>query len=400
MNPSSNGWIPKLLSDSNEESLIKPYQSLPNFYAQLRNTGFLYGISVGTLLEKPVSTLQLTQEELTKINLFHILFFVYGTERGTENTTEAIESLVDFYKTIEKGTPGFFKKLSFSNRTSDTLERIISARLQESNQYVKNDATSLFTYALLFADALAFRYYLNHQKGLKKYIETLEKTLIQFSIWALESKLEKNKYDLLAIEMITESTQYLAFSNKRFSEQAALQLQPLTQTEKEYVLDICCLAVWDDKQLDSKEAQFLKTLVAYLDLSEESLKERIQQLEEFSNTHATKIKLFDYKHPVQKLYKQSTATVKLLILRNKNRLLKELNESGELLKLLSSSTHRDLSSEEKTKVKEQLLDICKTVPSLTIFMLPGGALLLPLMVKLIPKLLPSAFHENRLDKQE
>ena len=53
--------------------------------------------------------------------------------------------------------------------------------------------------------------------------------------------------------------------------------------------------------------------------------------------------------------------------------------------------------DEKSKVKEQLLDICKTIPSLTIFLLPGGAILLPLLVKLIPKLLPSAFDENRID---
>ena len=78
--------------------------------------------------------------------------------------------------------------------------------------------------------------------------------------------------------------------------------------------------------------------------------------------------------------------------------MKELMESGELVKLLSQSTLRELSPEEKHKVKDQLLDICKSIPSLTIFMLPGGSLLLPILVKLIPKLLPSAFHENRVDE--
>lgn len=92
--------------------------------------------------------------------------------------------------------------------------------------------------------------------------------------------------------------------------------------------------------------------------------------------------------------------VKLLILRNKKRLLIELNESGELLVLLGQSTHRDLTNEEKGKVKEQLLDIFKTVPSLTIFLIPGGTLLLPLFIKLIPKLLPSAFRENRVDEEK
>ena len=89
--------------------------------------------------------------------------------------------------------------------------------------------------------------------------------------------------------------------------------------------------------------------------------------------------------------------VKLMILRNKNRLIKELLESGELLKLLTLSTVRDLNPEEKQKVKEQLLDVCKTIPSLTLFLLPGGSLLLPIMVKLIPKMLPSAFNDNAID---
>jgi hypothetical protein len=64
---------------------------------------------------------------------------------------------------------------------------------------------------------------------------------------------------------------------------------------------------------------------------------------------------------------------------------------------LAQSTHRDLDAKEKKKVKNQLLDVCKTVPSLTIFLLPGGSLLLPILIKFIPKMLPSAFNENEIE---
>ena len=74
-----------------------------------------------------------------------------------------------------------------------------------------------------------------------------------------------------------------------------------------------------------------------------------------------------------------------------------MSESGELLVLLGQSTLRELDAKEKDKVKEQLLDMFKSIPSLTIFLLPGGSLLLPLFIKFIPKLLPSAFNENRID---
>jgi len=58
---------------------------------------------------------------------------------------------------------------------------------------------------------------------------------------------------------------------------------------------------------------------------------------------------------------------------------------------------RDLTPDEKKKVQNQLIDIFKSIPSLAIFILPGGAVLLPIFIKLIPKLLPSAFDENRID---
>jgi|TARA_B110000014_G_scaffold260750_2_gene251137 Mg2+/Co2+ transporter CorC len=82
-----------------------------------------------------------------------------------------------------------------------------------------------------------------------------------------------------------------------------------------------------------------------------------------------------------------------LLEKNKNSLLKEIQESKELVVLLKESATRKLNEEEKSKVKEQLLDICKSIPAFAVFMLPGGALLLPLLIKFIPKLLPSAFRE-------
>ena len=91
--------------------------------------------------------------------------------------------------------------------------------------------------------------------------------------------------------------------------------------------------------------------------------------------------------------------IKILLQRNKLRLYKELSESKEAKYLIKKSTHSKLSPEEKIKVKLQLLDICKSIPALAVFLLPGGALLLPLLIKLIPDILPSAFRED-FPKQE
>ncbi|WP_425658526.1 LETM1 domain-containing protein [Tenacibaculum ascidiaceicola] len=89
--------------------------------------------------------------------------------------------------------------------------------------------------------------------------------------------------------------------------------------------------------------------------------------------------------------------IKVAINKNKKRLAKELQESKELIFLVRKSLRTSLTDEEKAKVKEQTFDICKAIPAFTVFMLPGGALLLPLLIKLIPDILPSAF---KVDDEE
>ncbi|MDB2385433.1 LETM1 domain-containing protein [Polaribacter sp.] len=90
--------------------------------------------------------------------------------------------------------------------------------------------------------------------------------------------------------------------------------------------------------------------------------------------------------------------VKNLLQKNKLRLQQELLESKEAMRLIRKSTKTKLTTEEKLKVKIQLLDICKSIPAFTVFMLPGGALLLPLLIKLIPDILPTAFREDPKEK--
>ncbi|MGO1751645.1 MAG: LETM1 domain-containing protein, partial [Psychroflexus sp.] len=107
-----------------------------------------------------------------------------------------------------------------------------------------------------------------------------------------------------------------------------------------------------------------------------------------------KIPYFNNANPIKNFYDKTYRSTSLLIIRNKNRLIKEISQSKELLILLKKSTHTDLSHDEKKIVKRQLMDIFKSIPSLAIFAIPGGSVLLPIIIKLIPTLLPSAFNEN------
>lgn len=83
-----------------------------------------------------------------------------------------------------------------------------------------------------------------------------------------------------------------------------------------------------------------------------------------------------------------------LLKTNKNKLLKEVEKSKELVFLLKKSATQNLNDTEKERIKIQLIDIFKTIPALAIFLLPGGMLLLPLVVKIIPNILPENFGED------
>ena len=77
-------------------------------------------------------------------------------------------------------------------------------------------------------------------------------------------------------------------------------------------------------------------------------------------------------------------------------MIDELKGSRELISLVNKSFTEELTQEEKAKVKEEFIDLVKSVPALAIFMLPGGAVLLPLILKIIPDLIPSAFKQNEI----
>lgn len=81
---------------------------------------------------------------------------------------------------------------------------------------------------------------------------------------------------------------------------------------------------------------------------------------------------------------------------NKDKVYQEIRETKELYELmLKWSQGANLTNDEKAAVKSQLIDICKTIPALAIFMVPFGSVLLMLLLKYLPfNILPTAFDEE------
>ena len=93
---------------------------------------------------------------------------------------------------------------------------------------------------------------------------------------------------------------------------------------------------------------------------------------------------------------QVVEKVSSVVAENLEALVTEIRETGELGQLVAkAAAGHVLDDEERRKVKVQLADLAKAVPALALFAAPGGAILLPLLAKLLPfSILPSAWDRE------
>ena len=394
INPSASGWIDKFfiklqLSEHNVS------ETEAGYYQKLRNTGFIYGHIISFDTSFDIKAKDWFKEEISKLALLNALYGIYSLTNKEKKPSDFIEQANLFYKEMHPEGFRLFKKIVPKNSPSLTLEKIIDERVQTNDNIINKNFSHLVTNALLFIDVLAFRQYLLQGQIPEKYLKKIEETIVNIVILALKIKNNKSQYDDLLIKLFEASVRYSKFSKKENITLETLELAYFTaELEKKYLIDIAGMALWSDGVIENNESYFLHTLADSLFIEDDFVKQSISNTDSFISKHKKEIPYFNYSNPVKHFYDQTTKSVITLISRNKSRLIKEIVQSKELMLLLAHSTHRDLNEKEKKKVKKQLLDVCKTVPSLTIFLLPGGSLLLPLLIKFIPTLLPSAFNEN------
>ena len=394
INPSTSGWIDKFFYKQkfSEQTVAETAES---FYNKVRDTGFIYGHIISFETQNAIPTKGWFKEEISKVALLNTLFGVFVVTKKEFDSEKFISEAVAFYNQMNPQGFNLFKKILPKNNSSLTLEKIIDERVQTNDSIISKNFSHLVTNALLFMDVLAFRQYLIHGAIPEKYLKKFEETIVNIVTLALRIKSNKTQYDDLLIKLFEASIRYSKFSKDSIQNFDSLQLDYFTnELEKKYLIDIAGMALWSDGVIENNEAYFLHQLAEKLEISDDFVTLSIEHTNAFITKHKKEIPYFNYSNPVKHFYDQTTQSVVTLISRNKNRLVKEIIQSKELMLLLAYSTRRDLDEKEKKKVKKQLLDICKTVPSLTIFLLPGGSLLLPILIKFIPTLLPSAFNEN------
>ncbi|WP_458629247.1 LETM1-related biofilm-associated protein [Winogradskyella sp. PC D3.3] len=391
MNPSASGWIKKLLNQVSETMYSQTESAV--FYNNLKRAGFIYGSNIKVVLDI-VKPFELSEEERCKTNLLLTFYYIYNKEKPEVQFTE---SLIRYYKSISDQKRSFFEDLFSDNSPDSLLEKIIHKRIHIDDNFITKSFNYFLINALLFVDILGYQRFLKDENNIKSYVENLESALETIVFSVIENKTAKSEYDENLIKLFEASVRYKNAELLTYTEAIAIINDPL---EKLYVIDLVCMASWTDKIIDNEEHNFLNQLKTDLAIDHTIIVKSVNDINLFYDEHKGEVAFLSSKNLAQSFYDNSSKVVSKLINRNSKRLIKELSESKEALYLLTQSTQRNLTDEEQKKIQTQLIDIFKSIPSLAIFMLPGGMLLLPLFIKFIPKLLPSAFDDNRIDDKD
>lgn len=383
MNPSTSGWVAKFghILERQSHHLLEDKA----LFNSLKSLGFLYGSSIA--IPSFINTEhKASLDEKTKINFLFSLYNTYKESYKDTPYNAFIKEVLNFYKKLNIDNKSLYNQIIGQGNNEDALEGIINKRVFIETNLINKTIGNFLLNPYLAFDYLGFKRFLQDPSSFKNYIGLLEisgEKLIKKS--SLLFTPEDNKLALFKkARLIKEDTD------------TKPELLALKGEETAYLLCLSATLSLPYKNLQALHNSYIKETAAELFTTTASVENALKDLEHFVETYKDHIPGLKTMAMGEQLYENFTLLVNKLILRNSKRLLKEIKGSQELIILLTKSTHSELSKEERKKVQEQLLDIFKSIPSLAIFILPGGAILLPIFIKLIPKLLPSAFDDNRL----
>lgn len=414
--PGSKGWINKYFDLIEKDQITLDYNlnaEIDNtafIHAALARTGIIFGFPSCLLFASKIDDKKWTTEEKLKVLLFESHLFIYKLykENNTIDKEEFVNALHEFYGMHSASGIKKFYGFILRETKEDKIESILSKRVDIKVNYLENSFwVNYFNNVFIYIDVILFNDYLQNRKKstLLNYDEMAMNaltalTLASYSDGIVEPQ-EKTLYSVfLASANLSDLQRDIAES--RFEKGADFtdftDLVEQNVLLKLYLMDLSSLVILSNYDQAPEELNYLQSLGQKFGLNEDQLNEGLALTEQFILNNQEKIPFLKSSSTVEKVYSSLSVRWIKILGRNKDKLAHELKQSKELVSLIRKSTTTELSKEEKETVKNQFKEIVKSMPSLAIFMLPGGAFLLPMVLKVIPALIPSAFRDNEVEK--
>jgi hypothetical protein len=413
--PGSDGWISKYFDLVERGELwvsIRNYEELSllkHCHLTFSRCGIIFGLPTRAIFGHKLNADKWTREEKLKVLLLESLLFVHLKTGGKLDKDSFIESLLAFYGdhnawTLKK-TLTFFRKETDDIKLEHILDKRIDIKMNLlENKWWVNSLSNAFVYldVILYHDFVANK----SVDAIGKYSDFAQNALtaITLSSYADDeiSPIERDLFNLfLASANLSEEQRTIA--HDKFEKGATLDDFDKFIHEnwllKRFLMDISLLTVFSDVAAVEKERMFIEDLRKFMNIPEDEMEEAMMFIENFIITNRDQSDFLKDAPSYELVYGSFANRWKKVLSRNKDKLAVELSESKELVALMKKSMSEELTKEEKKKVKSQLKDILKSMPTVAIFLIPGGSILLPMMTKIIPDLLPSAFKDNQIEEK-
>jgi len=412
MKPAEKGWLKQylefrreLLKDlgSGAKNAAHPEQSL---YRVIQPTGLMYGQSIDTLehngtepwTAKDRMKILLAESLISSSLLFHDKP-INGPDEFSDVIMKTLENIGNFYNHVfpELATP---TKTLFGRKKTplELAEKILDKRIAFSVEQGGNFWVQFFHNSLLFLDIFIFGQWIhtNADRIVADFFK-YEREELRFSVVKVmamaahaNTKIEPEERKLLEyfLQSAGLPSDRKKEATKIFEEGIDIEEINLPTNNswilKKYFLEIAILTIWSDKKVENNEEEFLKKLCSYMDFSDDDLENSMMAIEGFVLEHWNELDYLQNKQEYKQVSDQFIKRLSRITDNHKNRLLKEVQDSEELMLLVRGSKARELDDSEKARMHVLLIAALKTIPTFVIISLPQRFLTLPILLKILP----------------
>lgn len=412
MNPGEKGWLKEYLDfrkdilkdlSENAKRSAHPDHSL---YRIIQPTGLMYGQPVGTIDhpeaeqwdEKDRMKILLAESLISSSLLFHDKP-IKNPDELSQVIFKSLEKIGNFYNTIfpELATP---TKTLFGRKKTplELAEKILDKRIDRTSEFDKNFWTQFFHNSLFFLDVFIFGQWIHTNADrivsdfFKFESEELRFSVVKVIACAAHANANVEYEERRLLEFFLQSADLSPEKKKEakkiFDEGITLEEINLPTNNswilKKYFVEIAILTIWADKRVEDSEMDFLKNLSHHLGFSDDDLENSLMAIEGFVLEHWDHLTALQNKQDYQQVSDRFVSRVTKITSTHKNRLLKEVQESKELMSLLNKAKSNELTDQEKVHVQELLILILKSIPTFVIISLPQRFLTLPMLLKILP----------------
>lgn len=388
MNPSSKGWLKQFENYyldhlSLGSDIVDPNKSIYNLLA---DSSLLFSIPLRSdvLLHSEYENWNF--KEQFRVNFVFVLFRI---SEIFIKSKQASSKLTEVYH-----------RLPLANESNLDVEDFIEQICKAKNDNLFINSYNINVWAFYYL--IEFYYFLE-----KRSLPSRKEVQIDIVKGMIVAANSNNEISKLESRLISRYIDHAKFDKevakdlyKLIDINTKLQLPSFSDDKlliKKIAYDLALLALMTDYEIDEPELQFINTYATHLSIS---LKEQYTTFSRIQNLHLNHCHQLAYlhkSHSVKLIRGMVKHNFKYVLKKNSSMIVNEVKESQELVQLLRKSVDDKLSDDEKKIVRSQVLDLLKTIPSLAIFMIPGGTILLPILMKILPQelLYPSSFLNKK-----